>query len=188
MVSSPIKRNSTSLLISFSELYSVHQRRVIKLFDSIYFIIWWYDRFFERNGLFSLTKFLTNTTDPERKEKCLKTFQNASIFDDETCKIKISDEGLIDILIDFIQNDAENSLEIRECCFQILSNLCKNCLKNKKLFRKKGGIDLIIQSLKDQNIGISTRYALFAMAVLDSLWNGILGNKKNETYFLENEV
>ena len=131
---------------------------------------------------------MTNTTDSERKEKCLKAFLNASIFNDETYKLKISDEGIIDILIDFIQNDTDNSLEIRECCFQILSNLCENCLRNRKLFRKKGGIDIIIASLKDQNIGISARYALFAVAILDCLWNSILGNKKNEICFLENEV
>ena len=43
-------------------------------------------------GLFSLTKFLTNNCDPERKEKCLKAFCNASLFE-EQYKIKITEEG-----------------------------------------------------------------------------------------------
>lgn len=36
-----------------------------------------------------MTKFLSNATDVERREKCLKAFANASLFD-ETYKIKIS--------------------------------------------------------------------------------------------------
>ncbi len=95
---------------------------------------------------------------------------------------------MIDILLDFIQNESENSLEIRELCFTILSNLCKNCTKNKKLFRKKSGIELIITALKDPNIGVSPNYALYTLSVLDCLWNSILGNRKNENNFLENEV
>ena len=145
-------------------------------------------RFYERNGLFSLTKFLTNTNDNERREKCLKAFANISLYDEEEYKLKISDEGMIDILLDFIQNESENSLEIRELCFTILSNLCKNCAKNKKLFRKKNGIELIISALRDSNIGISPNYALYTLAVLDCLWNSVLGNPRNENSFLENEV
>lgn len=38
--------------------------------------------FADKNGLFCLTKFLTNTTDPERREKCLKVFNNASLFEE----------------------------------------------------------------------------------------------------------
>lgn len=48
-----------------------------------------------------MTKFLTNTTDPERREKCLKVFNNASLFD-ESYKIKITDEGVMDNLIEFL--------------------------------------------------------------------------------------
>ena len=145
-------------------------------------------RFYDKNGLFALTKFLTNTTDSERREKCLKAFANASLFDEEVYKLKISDEGIVDILLDFIQTESESGLEIKESCFSILSNLCKNCVKNKKLFRKKSGIDLIISSLRDANIGISSRYALYSIAVLDCLWNAVLGYRKNEIWFLENEV
>lgn len=57
--------------------------------------------FAEKNGLYSLTKFLTNNTDPERREKCLKVFNNASLFD-ESYKMKITDEGVMDNLIEFL--------------------------------------------------------------------------------------
>ena len=93
---------------------------------------------------------------------------------------------MIDVLIDLIANTNEN-VEIKELCFTIISNLCKNCNKNKKQFRNKGGVDYIIQNLKNPNIYTSERNALFALACLDCLWNSILGNKKSESLFLDNE-
>ena len=43
-----------------------------------------------------MTKFLTNNCDPERKEKCLRAFCNASLFEEEY-KIKITEEGILEI-------------------------------------------------------------------------------------------
>ena len=57
--------------------------------------------FADKSGLFCLTKFLTNTTDQELREKCLKVLNNASLFDEEY-KIKITEEGVIDNLIEFL--------------------------------------------------------------------------------------
>ena len=99
---------------------------------------------------------------------------------EEEYKLKIAEEGLFDTLTDFIQHDADASLETKELCFTILANLCKECQKNKKIFRNKGGIQLIIESLKDSNLGQQSRYSLYTFAILDCLWNAILGNKKNE--------
>lgn len=70
----------------------------------------------------------------EHKEKCLKAFNNASEFE-QNYKIKICDEGVMDNLIEFLQNESENPLKIKELCFSIIGNLCKDCNKNKKLFR-----------------------------------------------------
>jgi len=42
-------------------------------------ILYMKDEFYDRNGLFALTKFLTNTNDSERREKCLKAFANISL-------------------------------------------------------------------------------------------------------------
>ena len=49
------------------------------------------DDFEEKKGIFCLTKFLSNVTDIERREKCLKAFSNASLFE-EAYKLKISEE------------------------------------------------------------------------------------------------
>lgn len=143
------------------------------------------DHFYDKGGLSYLSKFLNNLSDDDRKEKCLRAFVNASQFD-ETYKLRIADEGVIDLLLDFIGNDSEN-IEVKELCFTIISNLCKGCNKNKKQFRSKGGVDLIIQSLKDPSICKSERNALYTLSVLDCLWNAVLGNKKSESLFLDNE-
>lgn len=46
----------------------------------------------------------------------------------------------MDNLIEFLQVDNDNPLDIKELCFSIISNLCQDCNKNKKLFRRKGGV------------------------------------------------
>ncbi|KRX04785.1 Armadillo-type fold [Pseudocohnilembus persalinus] len=149
-------------------------------------IIYMKEDFTDKNGFYCLTKFLTNTTDHERREKCLKVFNNASLFE-EHFKMKITDEGLMDNLIEFLQQDSDNPLDIKESCFSIISNLCIGCNKNKKLFRQKGGVDMIVVALKDPQLGISPRYALYAVSILDCLWNAILGNRKSEAVFLDSE-
>jgi hypothetical protein len=148
-------------------------------------IVYMKDYFYQKDGLFCLTKFLTNSNDHDKKEKCLRAFVNASVLDEEY-KLKISDVGVIDVLLDLIGSDSEN-IEIKELCYSIISNLCQGCNKNKKQFRSKGGVDLIIQSLKNPDIITSERNALYTLSVLDCLWNAVLGNKKSESLFLDNE-
>jgi cilia- and flagella-associated protein 69 len=111
---------------------------------------------------------------------------NASVLDEEY-KLKISDVGVIDVLLDLIGSETE-SIEIKELCYSIISNLCQGCNKNKKQFRSKGGVDYIIQSLKNPDIITSERNSLYTLSVLDCLWNSVLGNKKSESLFLDNEV
>ena len=45
----------------------------------------------------------------------------------------------------------------------------------------------MVNCLKDINVAVSARYVLYAVAILDCLWNSILGNKRNETAFLDNQ-
>jgi len=109
---------------------------------------------------------LTNNNDNERREKCLRVFYNASLFEEEY-KLKITDEGILDNLLDLLQHEEEIPIEIKELCFSILANLCNNCSKNKKFFRKKGGVELIVKSLKDPNVTAAARYALYTVSILD---------------------
>ena len=46
---------------------------------------------------------------------------------------------------------------------------------------------MIVSALKNPNLGTSARYALYAVSVLDCLWNAILGNRKSEANFLDSE-
>lgn len=46
---------------------------------------------------------------------------------------------------------------------------------------------MIVNALKDSNLGTSARYALYAVSILDCLWNAILGNRKSESLFLDSE-
>ena len=66
------------------------------------------DSFAEKKGLFCLSKFLTNTTFNETREICLKAFNNASLFD-ELYKLKITDEGVMDTLIELLNSQYENN-------------------------------------------------------------------------------
>jgi hypothetical protein len=52
------------------------------------------DDFESKKGIFCLTKFLSNVNDIERREKCLKAFCNASLFEEEY-KLKITEEGVM---------------------------------------------------------------------------------------------
>lgn len=76
-------------------------------------ILYMKDDFENKKGIFCLTKFLSNVTDIERRERCLKTFSNASLFE-EDYKLKITEEGVMDYLLDFLQGDEkENPIEIK---------------------------------------------------------------------------
>ncbi len=178
----PLSNNHAVIRWSAPQLREI-QLHCLNILSNL--IVFMKDYFYQKDGLFCLTKFLTNSNDHDKKEKCLRAFVNASVLDEEY-KLKISDVGVIDVLLDLIGSDSEN-IEIKELCYSIISNLCQGCNKNKKQFRSKGGVDLIIQSLKNPDIITSERNAIYTLAVLDCLWNAVLGNKKSESLFLDNE-
>ena len=178
----PLSNNHAVIRWSAPQLREI-QLHCLNILSNL--IVFMKDYFYQKDGLFCLTKFLTNSNDHDKKEKCLRAFVNASVLDEEY-KLKISDVGVIDVLLDLIGSDSEN-IEIKELCYSIISNLCQGCNKNKKQFRSKGGVDLIIQSLKNPDIITSERNAIYTLSVLDCLWNAVLGNKKSESLFLDNE-
>jgi hypothetical protein len=47
------------------------------------------------------------------------------------------------------------------------------------MLREKNGVDIIITYLKDPNIASSNRYVLLGLALLNALWNGILGSRRS---------
>ena len=66
----------------------------------------------------------------------------------------------------------------------IIANLTNGCKRNKKLFREKNGVEMLISYLKDPNIASSNRYVLLGLALLNALWNAVLGSRRSEERFL----
>jgi hypothetical protein len=58
----------------------------------------------------------------------MKALLNTSTYD--YFKKDFADKGIIDILLDIIQNSKENPLDMREMSFNITSNICKDCRAN----------------------------------------------------------
>lgn len=47
------------------------------------------------------------------------------------------------------------------------------------MFREKNGIDFIVAGLRDHKIATSDRYALLGLALLNCLWNAVLGSRRS---------
>lgn len=75
----------------------------------------------------------------------MKAILNTSNYD--YFKKDFADKGIVDVLLDIVQNSKENPLDMREMSFNIISNICKDCRANQKEFRRKGGIEIIKENL-----------------------------------------
>jgi hypothetical protein len=58
----------------------------------------------------------------------MKAILNTSNY--EYFKKDFADKGIIDILLDIIQNTKDNALDMREMAFNIISNISKECRAN----------------------------------------------------------
>lgn len=58
----------------------------------------------------------------------MKALLNTSTYD--YFKKDFADKGIIDILLDIVQNSKDNPLDMREMAFNITSNICKDCRAN----------------------------------------------------------
>lgn len=65
--------------------------------------------------------------------------------------------------------------------------MCKDCKKNRKMFREKNGIELIVSGLREQKLATSDRYTLLALALLNCLWNAVLGSRRSEEVFINSQ-
>ncbi len=83
--------------------------------------------------------------DYDRRIACMKALLNTSNY--EYFKKEFAEKGIMDILLDIVQNVKENPLDMREMAFNIISNISKQCRPNQKEFRRKGGIEIIKENL-----------------------------------------
>lgn len=131
-----------------------------------------------------MIKFLQIYSDRDRRQICLKTINN--IINSDIIKKELTEEKLIDFLLEIINNTLENSLEAREYSFNIISQMCMNNKLAQKEFRRKGGIEILKKNLNYQSILDQIgNQKIFVLVVLDCLWNAVIGNKRNEEQFIE---
>ena len=102
-----------------------------------------------------------------------------------------AEKGIIQVLLDLISNEAENSLEMREIAFNIISNMCMECRLNQKEFRRKGGVELLRSNLKLEDLILNASHhreagtiggnsvSTYLVAVIDCLSNAVLVNKRS---------
>ena len=133
----------------------------------------------------TLIQFLSTYNDYERRLACMKALLNTSTY--EYFKREFAEKGIMDILLDIVQNQKENPLDLRELAFNIISNICKDCRANQKEFRRKGGVELIKENLAYNEIDQTGNTSTFLLGVLDCLNNAIFGNKRSELHFLDIE-
>lgn len=143
------------------------------------------EHFHARDGHSTLIHFLSTFNDYERKHSSLKALLNTSEYD--FFKRDFADRGIMEILLDIIQNQQENSLDLRELAFNIVSNICKDTRVNQKEFRRKGGIEVIKDNLKVGEVDQTGNNNTFLLAVLDCLNFAVYGNARSELHFLEIE-
>jgi hypothetical protein len=105
----------------------------------------------------------------------------------ENFKKDFADKGIMDILLDIVQNSKENPLDMREIAFNIISNISKDCRPNQKEFRRKGGIEVVKENLSFNEIDQSGNSSTFLLGVIDCLNNAVFGCKRSELHFLDIE-
>lgn len=93
---------------------------------------------------------------------------------------------LFDTLLPIVNNtQAVGTLNLKELAFNILSFLCKDQRENQKAFRRKNGIETVVEALQFKEIDQSGNATTFLISVLDCLANSVFGNKRSELHFLD---
>lgn len=86
------------------------------------------EHFHALGGHVTLIQFLSTYNDYERRITCMKALLNTSNYD--SFKKDFADKGIMDILLDIVQNSKENPLDMREIAFNIIANISKDCRPN----------------------------------------------------------
>jgi hypothetical protein len=92
-----------------------------------------------------MVKMIASYSDYDRRLACMKAILQASKF--EFFKNDFNQSGLIDVLLEIINQGTSVHLDLREGAFNILSNLCQDNRENQKEFRRKQGIEYLKTNL-----------------------------------------
>eukprot|EP00742_Colponemidia_sp_Colp-10_P006462 GILJ01006923.1.p1 GENE.GILJ01006923.1~~GILJ01006923.1.p1 ORF type:complete len:958 (-),score=179.61 GILJ01006923.1:144-2795(-) len=138
----------------------------------------------EFNGNMCMLHFLSAQQDEALRVMTLRVLHNTvSLLD---FAMEIGEAGGIEILLKLLQS-AESSIRVKELCVSILSKLCTNCAPNQRQLRKKGGIDILRKYLRYDTAESIEIPVFLTLATVDCIWNSVVGNKKNESAFLDVE-
>ncbi|ORX55288.1 hypothetical protein BCR36DRAFT_346952 [Piromyces finnis] len=99
-------------------------------------------------------------------------------------KTHLGNLGIFKIVLEIIKNNSD--CEIIQLGLMICSSLCYDCMQNKDIFSKEGGVEIIAQKLKYQNPNKNNE-KLILISTIDCIWKTICGCKKSEFKFFENE-
>ena len=149
--------------------------------------------FIQQGGIELITRYILGLDDPIKIEPCLVILEKVSSQLDEKSKERQGELGLLDFLVDIANNHKYKNFEeharvrMKGIVFQIISNICENCLTNQRLFCVKGGIEIILLQLKSLLIIKSERYVVANISLFQAIWTCVLSNQRNEDFFLENE-
>ncbi|OUM64452.1 hypothetical protein PIROE2DRAFT_60655 [Piromyces sp. E2] len=100
-------------------------------------------------------------------------------------KTYLGNLGIFKNLIEILNNNSFNC-DIIQLGLMICSSLCHDCMQNKDIFSKEGGVEMITQKLKYQDPNKNNEQ-LILISAIDCIWKSICGCKKSEFKFFENE-
>lgn len=132
-----------------------------------------------------MIQFLSSYSDYERRLACMRAILNTSTY--EGFKKDFAERGIMDVLLDIVQNSKDNPLDMREIAFNIIANISHNCRENQKEFRRKGGIEVLKTNLKFNEIDQTGNSSTFLLAVIDCLNHAVFHCKRSELHFLDIE-
>lgn len=141
------------------------------------------ERIYKLQGHLTLANFLMTYDDKPRRKAVMYAFQSLCKFEVFKAELPM----LIEPLIAVVADSSEGSLSLRELSLNILSHICKDQRDNQKLFRRKNGIELVVESLSYRDVDQSGNCITFLVAVLDCISNAVFGNKRSEIHFLDIE-
>jgi hypothetical protein len=121
----------------------------------------------------------------DRRIACMKATLKTSTYD--YFKKEFADKGIMDILLDIVQNTKINPLNMREMSFDIISNISNKCRANQKGFRRKGGLEILKDNFAYAEVDQTGNASNFLFSVLDCLNNSVFSNKRSELHFLDIE-
>lgn len=138
--------------------------------------------FHEANGATILLTFLKECMDLSLRNSTLRSMVHLA---NSECRVAFIDANAIESMLELIT--VELDLNVKRDCFQIISDLCAGEGEDQDLareqFYRNRGLELLLPYLDLDPKNTTAQHLLYA--VVDCVWNAVLGSSTNEDRFLE---